>query len=111
MSKSTNAVYFPIILMMSVLLITMIISALCYPEPYLFWDYHVSDFGATETPTGIPNTTAFIFWIGVGLIVFIALYFALFLRPIIFRLLLAISAFGFACVILPTNLYHTWHRL
>lgn len=105
------AIYFTLFLFMVTTALTCLISILAYPEPYLFWEYHISDLGAMLTPTLTPNPNAWIFWVGMGINVVIGLGSAIYLKPIGFKVLSAIIGISFIFVALPTDIYVDLHRI
>lgn len=98
------------------------LAMILYPEPYInyFWDYDVSDLGATITPKGVANPIGSVMFITILIIDGIFFIFISLLttkEPINFgvgiKRIKAIILFivGISCflVALPTNLFHELH--
>lgn len=108
--NTSHAVYFPLLLFLLNTVVTCFISILVYPETYLFWEYHISDLGATMTPAMVPNPTAWIFWAGMIINLGIGIFGSIYLKPIMFKFFNLWVGIGCLCVAFPTDIFVTLHR-
>ena len=102
----------PTLLIILLIGIACMICAAFYPEPYLFTEYDISDFGATKSPQGFDNTVSSAIFITVFILSgFIALAAVKGAENWGYKITSILFGLGLWGVALPTNLYHSYHRL